>query len=211
MTKLTTLKIAAVFALCIPAVASADTLYRPLSIGMSGTDVSSLQTFLARDVSIYPQGLVTGYFGVLTKAAVANFQARNGISAVGRVGPITLPVINAQMSGGNVVGYDRTAPSISSLSVSIDRNNATLSWDTNEHASAIVYYSTYPISMTEAGAGSAVTISGTSLLVHTDVRTSHSTTLIGLQSNTRYYYVVYVKDVSGNESVTPVSSFQTSN
>jgi len=64
--------------------ANAATLTRQLELGMRGDDVSSLQTFLAQDVTIYPQGLVTGYFGSLTKSAVSNFQARNGISTVGR-------------------------------------------------------------------------------------------------------------------------------
>ena len=36
-------------------------------------DVKILQRFLAKDKKIYPERLVTGYFGVLTKAAVANF------------------------------------------------------------------------------------------------------------------------------------------
>src|SRR3989338_7152445 len=79
-------------------IAPAATLNRQLQVGMSGSDVSALQTFLAADVTLYPQGLVTGYFGNLTKAAVSNFQSRNGISPVGRVGPVTLAVLNAQMA-----------------------------------------------------------------------------------------------------------------
>src|SRR6185436_11962914 len=79
----------------LPLVASAATLDRQLEFGMSGSDVSTLQTFLALDTSIYPQGLVTGYFGPLTRAAVINFQAKNGIATVGRVGPITLVALNS--------------------------------------------------------------------------------------------------------------------
>src|SRR3989338_5621656 len=125
--------------------ASAATLYRQLELGMSGSDVRDLQTFLAQDVTIYPQGLVTGYFGSLTKSAVSNFQVRNGIANVGRVGPITMAVINTQMGGGNVVGFDRFAPVISSLNLSTTNTTVVLNWNTSENASAIVYYSTSPI------------------------------------------------------------------
>ena len=189
--------------------ASAATLYRQLELGMRGDDVSSLQTFLALDSTIYPQGLVTGYFGFLTKAAVSNFQIRNGISNVGRVGPITMAAINAQMNGGNTVGFDRYAPSISLLSLSTTNTGAVLNWNTSENSSAIIYYSTSPLSMIEASPTSSVTIGGSSFLVHTDLRSVHSASLTGLQPNTTYHYVVYVKDGSGNESITWPSTFRT--
>lgn len=60
-----------------------------LDIGAKGDDVSQLQAYLAKDKSIYPEGKVTGYFGSLTRAAVRRFQAKHGISQVGRVGPLT--------------------------------------------------------------------------------------------------------------------------
>lgn len=183
--------------------ARADTLTRQLEQGMSGADVSSLQVFLAKDSTIYPQGLVTGFFGLMTKTAVSNFQTRNGIASVGRVGPVTLSVINQQMNG------DNSAPVISSLNVSTTNSSVTMNWYTSENAAAIIYYSTSPISMLEGSPTSAVTIGGSSFLVHTDLRSVHSATLIGLQSNTVYYYVVYVRDGSGNENITWPSTFQT--
>jgi len=104
------------FAITIPA--SAQILTRQLEIGMSGSDVTTLQTFLAQDRAIYPEGLITGYFGPLTKAAVARFQARNAISTVGRVGPITLNAINGFLAGGGVgAGNDVSGPAISNVSV----------------------------------------------------------------------------------------------
>ena|SRR3989344_1699028 len=193
-----------------PLFAEAYILTRQLEVGSRGADVSAVQTFLAGDTTLYPEGLVTGYYGNLTKGAVAKFQVRNGIPAVGRIGPMTLPVINAQMNGGNT-GFDRSAPSIHSLSVSPSNTGATFNWNTNENASAIIYYSTNPIAMTEAGPGTAVTIYGSSFLVHTDLRTAHSASLTGLQSNTTYHYVVYVRDGSGNESITWPTTFRTNN
>lgn len=191
--------------IAMPFVASAEMLTRQLQLGMSGSDVSTLQVFLAKDATIYPQGLITGYFGSLTKSAVSNFQARNGISSIGRVGPVTIAAINTQMNG------DNSSPWINPVSVSVTGQSATLSWNTNENASAVVYYGTSPLSMTEGSPTNGVTIGGYSMLVHTDLRTSHSATLTSLNANTVYYYVVYVKDGAGNESVTWPAVFQTSN
>ena len=186
--------------------ASAATLTRQLELGMRGSDVSDLQTFLAKDATIYPQGLVTGYFGFLTKAAVSNFQVRNGISAVGRVGPITLSAINSQMGG---VFSSGVSPYIYSVGVSVSNTTANLNWNTDKNSSAVVYYSTSFPSMIEGSPTSSVTIGGSSILAHTDLRTSHSVSITGLNPNTTYYYVVYVKDGSGNESVTWPATFQT--
>ena len=186
----------------------ADTLYRQLQLGMSGSDVTSLQVFLAKDPSIYPQGLVTGYFGVLTRAAVSNFQARNGIAVVGRVGPITMAAINAQMGGAT--GADIYAPTIGSISVSTSNNGATINWNTSENSTAVVYYSTSPIPMTESSATTGVVIGGNNLQVNSDFRSSHTAVITGLSSNTTYYYVLYVRDANGNESITWPATFQTS-
>jgi peptidoglycan hydrolase-like protein with peptidoglycan-binding domain len=175
---------------------------------MKGQDVSDLQTFLAQDNTIYPQGLVTGYFGGLTQSAVSNFQARNGISTVGRVGPVTMAAINAQM-GGLVTGSDRSAPTINSLSINTTNSSATFNWNTSENSSAVIYYSTSPLSMIEASNSGAATIGGSSLLVNADLRVSHLGVLTGLNANTIYNYVVYVRDGSGNENITWPSTFHT--
>ncbi len=185
--------------------ASAATLTRQLQQGMSGADVSALQAFLAKDATIYPQGLVTGYFGTLTTSAVSNFQARNGIATVGRVGPVTMAAINSQMNG------DNTSPTFNSLNITTSSNSVTMNWNTNKNASAIVYYSTSPLSMIEASPTTGVTIGGSSLLVHTDLQTSHVATLNSLTPNTTYYYVLYVRDGAGNENITWPSTFKTSN
>jgi peptidoglycan hydrolase-like protein with peptidoglycan-binding domain len=179
---------------------------------MSGSDVGTLQTFLAQDQTIYPQGLVTSYFGFLTKSAVSNFQSRNGIASVGRVGPQTLGVINAQMAGGNNGGYSNgTLRAITDISVSPSNNQVAVSWNTSEGSSAWVYYSTSPISISEATDYSPLTISAANVTANTDLRTSHSVTITGLSSNTTYYYVLYVKNSAGTESTTLPQTFRTSN
>jgi len=83
-------------------------LTRSLKLGMSGADVSALQTFLARNSSIYPEGQVTGYFGALTQAAVQRFQTQYSIvssgspstTGYGLVGPRTIAAIGSVCAGG---------------------------------------------------------------------------------------------------------------
>src|SRR3989344_3806385 len=58
-------------------------LTRSLSRGSSGDDVRRLQEFLARDKEIYPNGLITGFFGPLTEVAVKKWQEKQGIESVG--------------------------------------------------------------------------------------------------------------------------------
>ncbi len=69
-------------------------LTKDLYRGLRDPEVSILQEGLKKDASVYPEGLVTGYFGPLTEAAVKRFQAKYGISQVGRVGPITRAKFN---------------------------------------------------------------------------------------------------------------------
>lgn len=47
-----------------------------LKQGLKNDDVTLLQTWLARDPLIYPEGKITGYFGSLTKMAVIRFQEK---------------------------------------------------------------------------------------------------------------------------------------
>lgn len=87
---------------------------RQLDIGSRGNDVIQLQIMLATDPSIYPEGLVTGYFGRLTARAVARFQAFYGLPTAARVGPLTLAKLNSLGIGGSV---DTRAPVISNVTV----------------------------------------------------------------------------------------------
>lgn len=65
-------------------------LTRSLSRGSSGDDVRKLQEFLSKDKEIYPEGLITGFFGPRTEVAVKKWQEKHGIESVGIVGPKTI-------------------------------------------------------------------------------------------------------------------------
>ena len=69
-------------------------LTRTLTLGMTGDDVKLLQEMLATDPEIYPERLVTGFFGPLTERAVKRFQKKNGFEEVGFLGPKTRARIN---------------------------------------------------------------------------------------------------------------------
>lgn len=75
-------------------------LIRQLKLGMSGEDIKTLQEILATDPDIYPEGLITGYFGRLTLKAVKRFQKIAGLEEVGAIGPKTLAKINELLEEG---------------------------------------------------------------------------------------------------------------
>lgn len=62
--------------------------------GSEGDQVTLLQTLLAADAALYPEGKVTGYFGPATRRAIARFQARTGLEQVGFIGPRTREALN---------------------------------------------------------------------------------------------------------------------
>ena len=186
----------------LPSFADAAELSRQLDVGMSGSDVTALQQFLAADTSVYPEGLVTGYYGNLTASAVGRFQAKNGLESVGRVGPITLSVLTSQMSIGGIGGSDDvSAPVLMPETVVTGKNSATFNWYTGEPSFArVMYGNSWPFMF--AGAPS---VSGTGGL-----STYQTVTVSGLAPNTRYYYVLESTDQSGNVNQTVGKPFTTS-
>lgn len=200
----------------LPSIASAATLSRQLEIGMSGDDVAILQTYLAEDTTIYPRGLVTGYFGELTQSAVTAFQARNGIDTVGRVGPITMAAINTlivnkvyTITTTTTSGGDISAPTIHSPNVNSTASGTYVTWNTSEPTKGTVYYSTAPL--TEYELPHSVTISGSVAMTDVALRTTHNVMITGLQPNTTYYYDIYSTDATGNASMTMQNTFRTTN
>lgn len=187
--------LALALALVLPHSASAALLTQQMQLGSRSADVSSLQVFLATRSEIYPEGIVSGYYGPLTAAAVRRFQAANGLPVVGRVGPVTIALINTQMQqgGGPVTGgLDISAPIIYPESVATTTNSATLSWTTNEAARGRVMYGTsWPFLYATAPS-----------MMTSSFGTTANLTLSSLQPNTQYYYVLESVDAAGNVSWT---------
>ena len=75
-----------------------------LETGSHGPEVRLLQQILAQtEAEIYPEHLITGYYGPITAEAVEQWQQRHGLPAVGRVGPQT----RAQL---NEIYFDKLCP-----------------------------------------------------------------------------------------------------
>lgn len=77
------------------------TFLRDLSLGARGEDVKNLQLLLVAEGYLAP-GLTSGYFGMLTKDALAKLQAKRGLPATGFFGAMTRANLGAG-SGGTPV------------------------------------------------------------------------------------------------------------
>jgi peptidoglycan hydrolase-like protein with peptidoglycan-binding domain len=179
------------------------TIQSQLDLGETNSDVTNLQSFFKDNSSIYPEGLVTGYFGGLTKSAVQRFQAQYGLDQVGRVGPMTRDRINTLINSGGWTASDMSGPAISSVSKTTNNTSVTFSWNTDELATAKVFYNTAPVTMNEGDINSNGfgQTNGWVSMNDNIARTSQQVTVSGLHPNTQYYYVIVATDLKGNVSV----------
>lgn len=78
-------------------IAQAETFTTNLTIGNTGPQVIELQTWLENNgFLMMPTGVIKGYFGSITRSALAKYQLSQKINpAVGYFGPITRERINA--------------------------------------------------------------------------------------------------------------------
>lgn len=109
MKKLITAVVAFALALTVvaPVAASAQstasyTFNTNLTVGSRGADVVALQSFLeSKGVLTIPAGVAKGYFGAMTRSALAAYQSMKGITpAAGYFGPITRAAVSADSSTG---------------------------------------------------------------------------------------------------------------
>ncbi len=73
-----------------------------LEVGSSGSDVTRVQRKLIQWG--YLSGSADGRYGEKTRAAVEQFQRRNGLQVDGRVGPKTAAAMGVSLSGGSESG-----------------------------------------------------------------------------------------------------------
>jgi peptidoglycan hydrolase-like protein with peptidoglycan-binding domain len=107
--------VAVVIALAIVAVPDVDAAYtRDLTIGSSGSDVAELQTFLvSKGFLVMPVGVTPGYFGALTQAALARYQAANGIvPPAGYFGPLTRASVSSANAAAPVTSGESPASGV---------------------------------------------------------------------------------------------------
>jgi peptidoglycan hydrolase-like protein with peptidoglycan-binding domain len=100
------------------------TVSGPFAVGYQTAEVKILQTLLARDPSVYPEGLVTGYYGDATVRAVQRFQSKYGLissgspntNGYGLAGPATRAKIN-EVLGGAQGGRIVTIPGVGQVNL----------------------------------------------------------------------------------------------
>lgn len=181
-----------------------------LDPGDSGAAVTELQQFLAADSSIYPEGLVTGYYGSLTVAAVQRYQCREGIvcsgtpatTGYGRVGPSTLAHIEGGVMTGGSSSGDVSAPILSQPVATVTSTSATITWGASEPSTNIVRYSTVTPALNVASFAAMPSVPASSGL-------APGVTITGLLPNTTYYFVAESVDASGNVQYDIENSFHT--
>lgn len=80
-------------------VAGCAVLSGNLQVGSEGGDVTKLQTFLSKDKTVYPEGIVSGYFGKLTEDAVRRWQAAHNVVATGTAASTGFGMVGPQTRG----------------------------------------------------------------------------------------------------------------
>jgi peptidoglycan hydrolase-like protein with peptidoglycan-binding domain len=167
-------------------------LTRQLELGTSGDDVKNIQFLLATWPDIYPEQLTTGFYGALTQKAVAKFQEKNGLEAVGRIGPLTLKKLNDFFSQNSV-------PVISSVNaLPINTDTTRINWTTNLPATTRIFYGTSASSIIN---GPSWTVNDKTLLKN------HTIDLTHLVPGTMYYYAVWSENSLGAVASTSILSF----
>jgi len=198
-------------------------IIKQLKTGMTSEEVKLLQEILATDPEVYPEGLITGYFGKLTERAVKKLQKKLCLEEVGSVGPKTLSRINELLtegagSSGKVPPGLLIAPGIQKklcatstpdivvpvisdvVATSTTATTTQINWLTNEKANSKVWYGT---------ATPVVTTTSTAAVSSSDYVLNHSIALSGLTASTTYYYLVFSADKSGNTATATEKSFTT--
>jgi len=81
--------------------ASSPVLKNGLGLGDNGEQVKILQSKLSEDKTLYPSGLISGYYGNLTQQAVKKFQQKYSLIQTGNLDANTLEKFN-QIYGDNI-------------------------------------------------------------------------------------------------------------
>lgn len=85
-----------------------DTLkdIRDLRRGMTSEEIKAIQQILASDPDIYPEGIISGYYGLLTEKALKRFREKHGIKdedKEDRIGQKTLEKLSELLEKNRVI------------------------------------------------------------------------------------------------------------
>src|SRR3954468_115580 len=100
---------------------------------------------------------------------------------------------------------DTTPPAIAAIhAITVDSSRETIAWSTDEQATTRIDYGTNPAIL---DAAILHLPPGTNTITSAEFVTQHSVTLIGLQPNATYYYLVTAVDRSGNAATVAAPTF----
>lgn len=196
--------------------------------GLKNVEIENLQAFLKEFPDIYPEGLLTGYYGELTERAVRKFQKKYGEDDDGKIGPKTRKLLNWRIQelltqgAGNsgkippgllhALGIqkkiatstppilDTTPPIISDINATdIASTTTSIVWTTNEVADSLVSYAT----------SSPIASENKTEISNSSYVTNHNIGLIDLTASTTYYYMITSKDSSNNTATSTEYLFTT--
>ena len=162
----------------------------------STTDMTSSCSWTSSNTSVATIGGSTG-LATGASAGTATITASYTDSVSGDLSDTASLTVTALPSGGGGGGGggDASAPSISSITISVASTTATISWTTSESSISWVIYG-------------ETTAYGSEEKITTYTK-SHSVTLTALSPATAYYYKVKSKDISGNVGTYTGKTFTT--
>jgi len=172
-------------------VGASTTFTTDLTVGSKGAEVTALQQFLVgKGLLTMPAGVAMGYFGTLTKSALAAYQSANGISpAVGYFGPITRAKVNA--AGGSTGSTGGTTGGTTGGSTGITTPGAEGTISATESSAGTV--STVYVGDTQAPVlGIKITATGSDMAVQR-MKFKLSATDNSVTSDTKFYNKVFDK------------------
>ena len=122
-------------------------LYLGSTDSQTNGEVSALQKFLAQDSSIYPEGLITGYFGPATEKAVQRWQAKNNIVSSGSPDTTGYGVVGSKTRAAirKSCGTTSISPSITVLSPNggeswtIELGPYTIAWQQSQNTQVDIW------------------------------------------------------------------------
>jgi len=85
-------------------------LYPGVSDASAGGEVTILQKMLANDPSVYPEKLITGYYGPLTEKAVQRWQTKQGVVSSGSPVTTGYGVVGPQTRAQIIIACPTPAP-----------------------------------------------------------------------------------------------------
>jgi len=157
---------------------------KDLTLGSTGADVTALQQLLISKGELTAVSAPTGYFGSLTQAALAAFQAANGISpAAGYFGPKTRAFVNSMSVSTTTTTTTTTTTGNTTTGTTVTTNTSVTAPATGMAVSLALDNPTNGSLISSSGSGGGSAARVPVLSVNFTAGNSGPVTLTGVQFN----------------------------